>query len=117
MNLKINTKLDRTWIDCISLWKWVSKWWLLTGIDVVTLKRWWFWRHPFKRRAGGFQRCFFCHYARVPYTSGCIERCPGKLVDPKFTCIADEYHYRWHPDKFCAELVRLNELRLRKEST
>lgn len=124
---KRHTKLDRVWYDCERLWEWVSSQWVKKHQEIVGLKARWFICHPFKIRSGGESHCFFCTHATKAWYANIGNRperfeewtscdyCPGKLVDPEFSCMDNIHHYRFHPDLFYEEIKRLNILRKQQE--
>jgi len=107
--------LNQTWVLCLRMWRAAAK--ELVGKiinDYDTIDR-------FKRRwmeENGFgsekikSNCFFCDYVGKDENGDpdCTT-CPGALVDPYFDCCDDEYYFRYYPQKFYEELLRLNRIR------
>lgn len=127
-------KLERVWRDCERLWKWVSiqrnkRSEAGRSSCVDDLKKRWFRCHPFKKRAGGINHCFFCAYAKKAFIANIGNRprrleawthcdyCPGRLVDPNFNCANAAYSYQRLPSLFYKEITRLNILRKQQKGT
>ena len=115
------TNLDRTWKNCLRMWKWISEN-LPDGLQalddcekdtaITKLKRQWLADHGFVTHL--FEDCFFCEYDEEE-KSGCCS-CPGKLVDPNFGCSENEGDYDWstHPKAFYRKLLELDKKRRQK---
>ena len=73
-------------------------------------------KHGFEVTECGAENCFFCVYAGYK-SSGRIpcSKCPGKLVNRRFSCFDSAYHWENKPIKFAAEINRLNKIRKGKE--
>ena len=106
--------LDKTWEDCLLMWKWLSK--KVTDdphADIDDLKE----TYTDVKEYNLVQNCFFCEYAdrhlketdeMYPFTS--CTNCPGKKVDKGFNCL--EYpKYNENPIEFYKLLVRLDKIR------
>jgi len=119
-NQEIALTLDMAWDLCLNQqWNWIKaqiEAWpklskaLTSDVDIEGLKDQWC-------RENGFEdiwvNCFFCEYADQQQLGGRdCDKCPGRLVDPKFHCEQSEYHFGLNPLAFHAELVRLNNIRL-----
>ena len=111
-NQEITLTLDMAWDLCLEQWDWIKAQ-IEAGskLSVGTLKEQWC-------KENGYEDvrsvCFFCVYATHQLSridSFCVN-CPGRLVDPEFSCCHSEYHFENKPLEFHAELVRLNKIRL-----
>lgn len=99
--------LNQTWVLCLRMWRSISKRW--TGrIPVWELKARWLKANKFPNNTIE-EDCFFCDYC----FSGCSQ-CPGRLVDPDFSCTNEDYDYEDEPVAFYKELLRLNRIRKAK---
>lgn len=99
--------LDRTWVNCLRMWKWISENWK-KGDNVVTMKKRWLRNNGFN--AGSIKNyCFFCDY-HSNENEDC-EICPGKLINSQFHCQNVTYNYYLKPKKFYAKLLHLNAKR------
>ncbi len=110
--------LDRSWINCLRMWKWVSEN-LPDGflestegmkdfvIDI--LKQNWLKKNKFTKEIA--QDCFFCDYDNK-YKGDC-ENCPAVLAHPErpFHCTDDKYNYAYEPINFYEELMNRNARR------
>ena len=111
--------LDRCWINCLRMWKWLSEN-LPEGFlekpeeereDIVlSLKKQWLEENRFTTYLN--QDCFFCAYDREQGND--CTACPGRLVDPNFHCDRKEYSYRHFPSLFYREILVLNAKRILK---
>lgn len=111
--------IDQTWEQCLAMWKWISrrckgKYWYWCENNVSALKIHWLKQHGIKDGEIN-QNCFFCHKSGA--INYCCPECPGKKVDPIFSCMCGEYDFEESPRKFYAELKRLNKIRLAKKET
>lgn len=108
------TKLDRTWKNCLRMWKWISK--RYDGsVGVETLKRMWMREHRFtKPRIAG---CFFCDYTGRDKDNFflCEKRCPGKTISSRFDCQNKSYDYQSEPKRFYAKLLELDAKRKKQK--
>ncbi len=103
------TKLDRTWKNCLRMWKWIARKYNDT-VPVWDLKAEWLKKNRFTKDI--LCNCFFCQYAGTsPWGPNC-KKCPGKLVNNRFSCEAyDSYHWRYKPKAFYRKLVELDKKR------
>ncbi len=101
------TVLDRSWKNCLRMWKWISENWK-EGDNIVAMKRRWLVKNKFDANSINAY-CFFCDY-RFDESFGC-ELCPGKLVNLRFYCQNKTYDYYSKPKKFYAKLLHLNAIR------
>ena len=102
--MKMN--LGDTWKNCLSMWRWIAK--EVRGGDqrsVCELKTVWLNNHDLDGLVT--DDCFFCDYGKDCQT------CPGRRVDPKFTCDDISCHWDSHPIAFYNKLVSLNRKRLK----
>ena len=104
------TKLDRTWRNCLRMWKWVSE--NYDGeVPMSQMKYKWLKENRFTKPIHG--DCFFCDFAKDdPRDTGC-HKCPGRLVSPRFTCTAVTYSYVTKTKKFYKKLLELDAKRKR----
>ncbi len=108
--------LDRCWINCLRMWKWLSEN-LPEGFleksneekeDIVDfLKKQWLEKNRFTTPIDN--DCFFCGYDGK-YEDDCCN-CPARLVDPEFHCDTLEYSYKYRPSDFYQEIWVLNARR------
>lgn len=106
--MKKQEKIDKTWKNCLAMWKWIVGRVRYSDImDVWDLKDQWCRENDFINLC---DNCFFCE---ASLGSGC-KKCPGTLVDSAFHCSNSEYDYGKHPILFYKELLRLNRKRKRK---
>ncbi len=107
------TNLDRTWKNCLRMWKWVSEKYDKDS-NIVLLKQDWLENHRFKKNV--LACCFFCQYAYKHgqqcfiAEKGCPE-CPGALVDARFKCGNIRYDYSTKPKAFYQKLLELDTKR------
>lgn len=108
--------LDKTWTECLRMWKWVAgqiKKDSLPLFDVKDLKEKWLNTHGYKNKSIS-RDCFFCEYA--DHKHGCSTSCPALEIDEKEWEVDGCCNYRWHyehkPLAFYAKLVELNKIRL-----
>ncbi len=107
------TNLDRTWKNCLRMWKWVSENWT-RGDDVDTMKNEWLRAHKFTRDM--YNNCFFCQYMdehRNQTKHGSCDGCPGTLVSSRFHCMNTTYCFT-KPKAFYRKLVSLDKKRRKK---
>lgn len=100
--------LDQAWKYCMEMWGWIDgQLERNPKLDIRDLKRQWINQHP----EAGNVSCHFCRYQNLNSLDsvGC-PRCPGVLIDKEFSCCSDEYHYRFDPRLFYAELKRLYKI-------
>jgi hypothetical protein len=103
--------LNKTWEECLRMWKWVSDGRRTRCTCISDLKERWAEIHGYSDVR---LNCFFCDL--IPEneaTDGetCLA-CPGKQVDPDFDCMTPEYSFVSKPKAFYAKLVELNKKRL-----
>lgn len=107
--------LNKTWTECLRMWKWIAKVWK-EGMSVDDLKIEWMEKHGYGRYQVQM-RCFFCQYAfngdDLSF-GGCDSACPGKLVNKRFDCRNSTYHWLHHPKAFYRKLLALNKKRLNR---
>ncbi len=101
------TELDRSWKNCLRMWKWISKNWK-KGDSVPAMKCKWLQKNKFVADDISFN-CFFCDY--ISNNSKLCDSCPGTLVHPQFYCQNKTYDYYSKPKKFYAKLLHLNSIR------
>jgi hypothetical protein len=108
--------LNKTWEECLRMWKWVSKKWK-KGDNVLVLKIDWLHDNGY-----GFNEldhdCFFCEYdefySRKYNNKGECRLCPARKIDNNFGCALSRYSYKNKPKAFYRKLVELNKKRLAK---
>ncbi len=108
--------LDRTWINCLRMWKWISEN-LPKGFSETTeeiknfviesLKRRWLRKNKFTELLPS--DCFFCAYDKK-HGNEC-KSCPARLVKRHFHCTDLEYNYAYEPVEFYNLLVKLDKKR------
>lgn len=112
------TKLDRTWKNCLRMWKWISENWR-PGNDIIDMKQDWLEKHRFTKPLEW--DCFFCQWA-VSHGQAFADmyqvcpHCPGRMVDSLFKCSHRSYRFDRNPKKFYAKLLSLNEKRTQGET-
>ena len=105
--------LDKTWEECLRMWKWVSERHELTGKESGILKVLWLKNHNKNRVKLRFD-CYFCEFANNKQLEGEAEckHCPGRLVSSWFHCERySTYNWMETPKAFYAKLLELNEKR------
>lgn len=100
--------LDKTWEECLRMWKWIVE-----NLDdtncVEELKVQWLDKNGYDDLR---HECFFCEVAgRCGYGSTNCNKCPARDVDPDFNCCFTEYDYELYPKAFYAKLVELDKIR------
>lgn len=104
--------LNQTWKYCLEMWEWVAEQIKQgTDLDVDALKEKWLRKYTHIRSL--YNDCFFCEYLKRHCTEGDCSTCPGKLVNKRFYCNNQTYHYDRKPLKFYQKLVKMNEKRLK----
>lgn len=106
--------LNKTWSECLRMWKWVSAKWSKNKI-VYDLKQEWLNSHGYED-SELIDNCFFCDYKRA---NACGDiylcKCPAKKVDASFKCQYTPYDWQTNPLAFYRKLVALNKLRLKRK--
>ena len=95
-------EIKDVWDDCIRMWEWIcdelpNNW---TPDDSIN-------RYKLKYvKKFNVPMCSFCAYGRwkTGYKCG---NCPGRLVDPDFSCFNREYSFEERPYEFLAKLKEL----------
>ncbi len=109
--------LDRAWINCLKMWRWVSKnlpdnFYDLLYEDreevIINLKKKWLGKNRFTLSLNS--DCFFCEYDRK-HRDDC-NSCPAILVDDSFHCRQASYDCFQHPKNFYKQVVFLNYERM-----
>ena len=114
------TNLDRAWVNCLRMWKWISenlpegfsKFYREDKKEAVNrLKTEWLRMFRFTREIE--QSCFFCEYAENPRLASRCCYCPAKIVEPNFHCNLTEDSVSWimDPVGFYKNLMRLDVIR------
>jgi hypothetical protein len=102
--------LEKTWTECLRMWKWIAKEKKKDRKLIISeLKTIWLTKNHYKPNSI-LKDCFFCN--RAP---GDCTICPGKEIDPFFNCKNDDYCYFSNPLAFYAKLVSLNKIRLARK--
>ncbi len=100
--------LDKTWTECIKMWRWIIKQHKKGASRIEILKQEYLRKHyPNKKISSD---CFFCNYDSG---GGCFH-CPGVLVETSFNCENEETNWYSKPEAFLAKLLRLNAKRKRQ---
>ncbi len=117
------TVLDRSWKNCLRMWKWISEH-LPGGFSELdwddkvavlnALKRQWLTQYRFTKNID--ENCFFCDYAHRRIIGGCDSHCPGKMVNRNFHCNPSGHNIiapSWvrNPEAFYERLIELNKIR------
>ena len=114
------TVLDRSWKNCLKMWKWITKNLPLAFLElsreeqeeiINKLKRQWVKENKFTNYIA--QYCFFCEYDRN-HKYDC-STCPARLVEPHFHCDDDLQSYRFDPLNFYIRMLELNIKRKEQE--
>jgi|GEM_PF-3161225 len=111
---KPSLSLDEVWNRCLAMWRdVVRETRLQPESDVPALKRKWIQEHYPDDAGRIYCDCYFCAYSREHgnNTKTC-DRCPGRIVSPRFLCSNGTYHWLGKPAAFLRELERLNDKRL-----
>lgn len=109
--------LDKTWSECLRMWKWIAKQRKQSSeMESTDLKRKWLEDNGYDPYEV-FDMCFFCAYDRR-FSSFRCSNCPARKVDKRLrTYFCDDFWIA-RPVKFYAKLVSLNKKRLaRKRKT
>ena len=115
------TVLDRSWKNCLRMWKWISEN-LSDGfmkldfnrrrMVVYALKEKWMKKHYHKSI---LFRCFFCHYDHNNNNNGSpsCANCPAKKVERRLGSHWCEHKYHWfmNPVNFYQYLLKLDAKR------
>ena len=108
--------LDRSWINCLRMWKWLSenlpegfleKPPLVKSIIIDSLKEKWLEKNRFTAYINN--DCFFCDYDSK-HKNNCTT-CPGRSVDPEFHCLDEAYSHKHRPSDFYRQILVLNAKR------
>ncbi len=114
------TKLDRTWKNCLRMWKWISEN-LPERFDerfdnkksavVELLKSQWLRQNGFTKHLE--EDCFFCEYdmRNGDVDADACDNCPMKIINRQSGCCAKKYHYRKQPKAFYEKLLELDAKR------
>ena len=110
---EIPTTLDEVWTACKHMWTDMTTLPRYTQIDnILSRKIRWLKDHGYDSDeiAGG---CFFCHHNKKHRASDAevCSQCPGRLVDPLFTCLDGDYDYWSFPERFRDKIIELDERR------
>ena len=110
--------LDKTWEECLLMWKWLSKKVIDDPyLNIDDLKD----TYTDIKECDLINNCFFCDYADTHHkeTDGLCPfisctNCPGKKVYKDFNCL---YYpkYSTNPVEFYKMLIKLNKIRKAKE--
>jgi len=111
------TNLDRTWKNCLRMWKWVSESWERKK-GVTQLKRRWLQDNGFVPEEF-HAYCFFCEYAGVIEDDDGDEMenckaCPAAMIETGFVCDAQPHSYMHKPKAFYRKLLALDKKRRQK---
>ncbi len=95
------------WYLCIQQLEWITEQKMLhPAMTIGDLKEKWSEKYGFNVNSN----CFFCYYNCNHRSSHGCNKCPGKLVDPTFSCRKPKYHYTYNSFKFYAKLLELEKL-------
>lgn len=110
--------LNETWEHCIKMWQDLVKDLDTNNMQdgceniddyVSEFKGQWLEDHDLDDDINS--NCFFCGYSDDWEGRYYCDQCPGRLVDPKFSCMNGRYSFKIMPRKFLAKLLELNEKR------
>lgn len=113
------TVLNRSWVNCTKMWKWVSEnlpenFSELDGDEkekvIEELKVKWLKDNKFTKTL--VQDCFFCEYDKH-HKDDC-STCPANLVESNFHCDDDLQSFRFNPKQFYIRLLILDAKRKEK---
>ena len=105
--------LNETWTECLKMWKWIASQKRKGDINSVHfLKEQWLGNNGYKEMSIR-SNCFFCEYISKCGRGNC-GYCPGKKIDPEFSCCFSDYDYSYEPILFYKEIKRLNNIRLKR---
>lgn len=115
--LKRKLSLEQTWIKCLKMWKEMIEVHWKPGMTGNKLKEIYFENHPKiieEPLCGG---CYFCDYdtKRKGNNDEHCSNCPGRLINKKFDCHNESYHYDIKPKAFYRKLLELNTKRKSKK--
>lgn len=114
--MKKKLTLIEAWRNCIEQWEYVhEKLKRARTSSVGDFKEQWLKDHDFAEDTID-SHCFFCEYAEQHgggNGDGCTA-CPGKKIDPSFTCLHTDYHYAYCSDEFYNKLQELYKIRRSK---
>lgn len=121
---KYRLSLDKTWSECLRMWKWIAKTVRKSNddidVDIGTLKIVWLMKNGYKPTSI-VSACFFCHYSTTHFrattknTHACCLNCPGVLVDDDFYCMTYP-SFEDDPIEFYNLLKELNKRRLAQKA-
>ena len=103
----MNLTVDQVWDLAIAQCTYVAENYKPGVNTVIDLKKEWLKKNGFAYLEGD---CFFCQYAKDKGGAKCTF-CPGKLVDPDFSCGHPDYKWDSKPVALLAEFKRLNAIR------
>ena len=110
--------LDRNWINCLRMWKWISESLPEGFFDssnaikrfiIGHLKLQWLRENRFTKPL--LNDCFFCEASENSAALTGCEKCPAVLVEKEFCCMEDDFHYTLDPINFYWRLLKLNKRR------
>ncbi len=109
--------LDRSWINCLRMWKWITEN-LPEGFSessngtkqVIIKHRKAQWLRENKFTKSLLNDCFFCASSAPNHEKGC-GKCPAKLVRKSFCCMEDGFHYALDPINFYHRVLKLSKRR------
>ena len=111
--------LNQAWRLCLKQWKWMIPN-LNDDNDIEDLKDEYFDVIMAGDNDIPDNNCYFCEYNEQQGghsglgESGDCSHCPGVLVNKRFSCGNDTYHFATYPLKFHAKLLELDKKRKAK---
>ncbi len=110
---KMNEKVKRIRIgdkeySLNDIWRLCRKMWadIKDESNIDDAKKEWLKKHGF---SGVKAYCFFCTWAATHRNiSNFCAVCPGKMVNSRFDCVHETYHYYYKPQKFEAKIRALD---------
>ncbi len=97
------TALDKCWINCLQMTKWLSE----QEGDTVELKRQYTKAHGLTLYADDF----FCEFSKLE--NSCSD-CPAVRIDRSFDCFNKQYHWEYYRKKYYRKLLELDKKRKQK---
>ena len=111
-------KLDRAWVNCLRMWKWISRN-LPDGFSEASnamkqsviqhLKIQWLRKNKFTQPL--LNNCFFCEFNMNSAALTDCTKCPATLVEKGFCCMEDDFHYALDPINFYQRILKLSKRR------
>ena len=113
--------IDRVWINCERMWKWISEnlpdgffdaSFVMKKFVIETLKRTWLKKNGFTKQIP--ENCFFCDYNDNHGNPNGCDSCPARAVEKTFHCTDERHCWCIDPIEFYRRMLKLNKRRIRK---